>query len=78
MEVRILNASSIIDYETERGMIIPCSPYGLAIKKSDNFETGKCPVCGKRIYMDPCGMMGHEVDEEYKIKCEAIRNYDGD
>lgn len=78
MEVRILDAYTPIDYETERGMIIPCSPYGLAIKKSDNMETGKCPICGKRIYMDPSGCMGHEIDKEYNNKCEIIRNYDGD
>lgn len=75
MKVRILDAYTPIDYETERGMIIPCSPYGLAIKKTDNTETGKCPVCGRRIYMTPDGVMGHEVDEEYINKSEIIRSY---
>lgn len=75
MEVRILDVYASIDYETERGMVIPCSPYGLAIKKSDNMETGKCPICGKRIYMTPDGVMGHDVDEELINKSRIINSY---
>lgn len=63
MKVRIVH--SIYDLkDNEQGMIIPCAnsfETFLAVSKETNehIETDKCPICGKRIYLESSGIMGH-------------------
>ena len=45
-------------------MIIPCATAAntyLGVKKETNeyIETNKCPICGKKIYLESSGWMGH-------------------
>ena len=45
-------------------MIIPCANTAntfLAVSKETNnyIETNKCPICGKKIYLESSGWMGH-------------------
>lgn len=63
MKVRIIH--SLFELEPdEDGMIIPCTNTAntfLAVsKETDEYvETDKCPICGKKIYLESTGWMGH-------------------
>jgi hypothetical protein len=63
MKLRIIHSTFELK-ENERGMIIPCSNIAnifLAVSKETNklIETNKCPICGKKIYLESSGWMGH-------------------
>ena len=63
MKVRIIHSTFELK-ENERGMVIPCSNAAntfLAVSKETNklIETNKCPICGKKIYLESSGWMGH-------------------
>lgn len=60
MNVRIIHSAFELK-NNEYGMIVPCSNSFLAVsKETDKFvETDKCPICGKEIYLQSSGWMGH-------------------
>lgn len=63
MKVRIIHSSFELK-PNEKGIIIPCANTAntfLAVSKETNepIETNKCPICGKRIYLESSGWMGH-------------------
>lgn len=63
MKTRIIHSTFELN-PNEYGMIIPCTNTAntfLAVSKETNelIETGKCPICGKKIYLESSGWMGH-------------------
>ncbi len=63
MKVRIIHSTFELK-ENEYGMIIPCATAAntyLGVKKETNeyIEINKCPICGKKIYLESSGWMGH-------------------
>lgn len=63
MKVRIIHSSFELE-PNEHGMIISCTNTAntfLAVsKETDEYiETNKCPICGKTIYLESSGWMGH-------------------
>ncbi len=63
MKVRIIYSAFELE-PNEKGMIIPCSTTAntfLAVSKEtdDYIETSQCPICGKKIYLEASGWMGH-------------------
>jgi hypothetical protein len=63
MKTRIIHSTFELK-ENERGMVIPCANTAntfLAVSKETNklIETDKCPICGKKIYLESSGWMGH-------------------
>lgn len=59
MEVVLCDDIRKFDEKEYTFMRIPCHWKGLAIKRSDKYQKGKCPVCGSSIYVNPSGWMGH-------------------
>jgi len=61
MEVFLCDDVRKFDEEKYAFMSIPCCRNGLAVKKTNELQNGKCPVCGCAIYVYPQGLiMGHE------------------
>lgn len=63
MKVRIIHSTFELE-SSEKGMIIPCANTAntfLAVsKETDKYvEINKCPICGKKIYLETSGWMGH-------------------
>lgn len=63
MKVRIIHSTFELE-NNEQGMIISCSTTAnifLAVSKEtqESVETGKCPICGAKIYLESSGWMGH-------------------
>ena len=65
MKVRIIHSTFELK-ENEYGMIIPCATItipntylGISKETNEYIETNKCPICGKKIYLESSGWMGH-------------------
>lgn len=63
MKVRIVHSTFELK-NNERGMVIPCvnnfQKFLAVSKETDKFiEISKCPICGKKIYLESSGCMGH-------------------
>lgn len=63
MKVRIIHSAFELK-ENERGMVIPCvnsfdTFLGVSKETDDYIETSQCPICGKKIYLEISGWMGH-------------------
>lgn len=60
MEAFLCNDIREYDNKEYGFMVIPCYPIGqLAFKKSKEYQEGKCPICGSKIYAEPNGWCGH-------------------
>lgn len=64
MKVRIIHSIFELLKENERGMVIPCvntiDTFLAVSKETDEYiETSQCPICGKKIYLESSGWMGH-------------------
>lgn len=59
MEAVLCDDTRKFDKKEYTFMLIPCHWKGLAIKKSNKHQSGKCPVCGSNIYVMQNGSMGH-------------------
>ena len=63
MKVRIIHSTFELK-ENEYGMIIPCTTtantyLGVSKETNEYVEINKCPICGKKIYLEASGWMGH-------------------
>ena len=63
MKSRIISSTFELK-NNEYGMVIPCintcATFLAVSKETDSsIETGKCPICGKKIYLESSGWMGH-------------------
>ena len=63
MNIRIIHSTFELK-NNERGMLIPCTnsfrTFLAVSKETDKFvEIDKCPICGKEIYLESSGWMGH-------------------
>lgn len=63
MKIRIIHSTFELK-ENEYGMIIPCTTtsntyLGVSKETSEYIETNKCPIYGKKIYLEISGWMGH-------------------
>ncbi len=63
MKVRIVHSAFELK-GNERGMVIPCvntinTFLGVSKETDDYIETSQCPICGKKIYLEASGWMGH-------------------
>ncbi len=63
MNIRIIHSTFELE-SNEKGMIIPyantANTFLAVSKETDEYvETNKCPMCGKKIYLESSGWMGH-------------------